>query len=244
VNYLQDNWVHWLPLAKFAYNNSIHASIGVTQFFTEKGFYPSIAATVRAIPADRSVPNVPDAEAWAEKLVELQAAIEQRRNEVTATQWTYADRCTKACKSEVGDMVWLSGKNIQTKRPSKKLNHRFHRPYLVVERKGTQAYCSKLSQQASSIYNVFHVLLLEPYVSDRCAAPEPLLPIEIDGEKKYELKEILQSEYRYGTLRYCVKYQGYTAEQSKWLPAENPAHVQDMVCEFHALHPNQPKPVG
>jgi hypothetical protein len=28
------------------------------------------------------------------------------------------------------------------------------------------------------------------------------------------------------------------------LPAENLAHAQDMVCEFHALHPNKPKPVG
>jgi hypothetical protein len=44
--------VHWLPLAKFAYNNSIHASTDVTPFFAEKGFHPSIEATVWAIPAD------------------------------------------------------------------------------------------------------------------------------------------------------------------------------------------------
>jgi hypothetical protein len=78
VNYLQDDWVHWLPLAKFAYNNTVHASTGVTPFFAEKGFHPSIEAIVRAIPADRSVPDVPDAKARAEKLVELRAAIEQR----------------------------------------------------------------------------------------------------------------------------------------------------------------------
>ncbi len=48
----------------------------------------------------------------------------------------------------------------------------------------------------------------------------------------------------YGTLRYHMKYKGYSAEKSEWLPVENLAHTQDMVCEFHALCPNQPKPVG
>jgi hypothetical protein len=46
VNYLQDDWVYWLPLAEFAYNNSVHASTGITLFYAEKGFHPSIEATV------------------------------------------------------------------------------------------------------------------------------------------------------------------------------------------------------
>ncbi len=187
---------------------------------------------------------MPDAKAQAEKLVELWAAIEQRWKEVTATQRKYADRCTKPREFAVGDMVWLSSKNIRTKRPSKKLNHRFYGPYLVVERIGTQAYHLKLSQQAGSIHDVFQVSLLEPYVSNGPTAPEPPLPFDIDGEEEYELELILQSEYRYGTLRYCIKYKGYFAEQSEWLLAENLAHAQDMVREFHASHPNQPKPVG
>jgi hypothetical protein len=129
------------------------------------------------------------------------------------------------------------------KRPSKKLNHRFYGPYPVIERIGTQAYRLKFSQQAGSIHDVFQVSLLKPYVSDGRTAPEPPPPIEIDGEEEYELEEILQSEYRYGTLQLCVKYKRYLAEQSEWLPAENLAHAQDMVREFHASYPSQPKPV-
>jgi hypothetical protein len=153
--------VHWLPLAKFAYNNSVHAFTSVTLFFAEMGFHPSKEVTVRAIPADRSVADVPDAKAQAEKLVELRAAIEQRWKEITATQRKYADRHTKSPNSEVGDMVWLSGKNIRTKSLNRKLDHRFYGPYPVMERIGTQAYRFKLSQQAGSIYDAFHVLLLE-----------------------------------------------------------------------------------
>jgi hypothetical protein len=78
VNFLQDDWVYWLPLAGFAYSNSVHASTGVTPFYAEKGFHPGIEATVQAIPADGTVPDVPDAKARAERLVELRTAIEQR----------------------------------------------------------------------------------------------------------------------------------------------------------------------
>ncbi len=162
VNYLQDDWVYWLPLAEFAYNNSVHATTSVTPFFTEKGFHLSIEATVQAIPADGTILDVPDVKARAKRLVELPTAIEQRWKEITVTQRKYADRRTKPGEFEVSDMVWLSGKKIRTKRPSKKLDHRFYGPYPVVERIGPQAYRWKLSQQVGSIHDVFHVALLEP----------------------------------------------------------------------------------
>ncbi len=79
-------------------------------------------------------------------------------------------------------MVWLSRKNIRTKRQSKKLEHRFYGPYLIVEWIGPQAYRLKLSQQVGSIHDVFQVSLLEPYVSDGRCAPEPRSPIEVEGE--------------------------------------------------------------
>jgi hypothetical protein len=141
-------------------------------------------------------------------------------------------------------MVWLSGKNIRTKRPSKKLDHRFYGPYPVIERVGTQAYRLKLLQEVGNIHDVFHVSLLEPYISDGRTAPEPPPPIELDGQEEYELEAILQSGYRRGVFRYIVKYKGYGPEESKWLPAENLANAQDMVREFHLSHPNQPKPPG
>jgi hypothetical protein len=244
VNYLQDHWVYWLPLAEFAYNNSVQASTDVTPFYAEKGFHPSIEATVQAIPADGTVPDVPDARAHADRLVELRAAIEQRWKEVTTTQRKYADRRTRPREFAVGDMVWLSGKNIRTKRPSKKLDHRFYGPYPVVERIGSQDYCLKLSQHVGSIHNVFHVSLLEPYVSDGRCAPEPPPPIEVDSEEEYELEEILQSAYRYNSFCYRVKYKEYSAEESEWLPAENLRDAPDMVWRFHETHLNQPKPPG
>ncbi len=76
-NYLQDDWVHWLPLAEFTYNISVHASTSVTLLITEKGAHPSIKTTIWAIPADGSISDMLDTKAQAEKLVELWDAIEQ-----------------------------------------------------------------------------------------------------------------------------------------------------------------------
>lgn len=44
-NYKQDNWVKWLSIAKFVYNNSIHSVTGKTSFYLAYGFYQSMLDT-------------------------------------------------------------------------------------------------------------------------------------------------------------------------------------------------------
>jgi hypothetical protein len=41
-SYQQDNWDELLPLAEFAYNNASNASTGITPFFANKGYHPSL----------------------------------------------------------------------------------------------------------------------------------------------------------------------------------------------------------
>ena len=40
VSHLQDDWVDHLPMAKFAANNHVNESTGVTPFFSDNGFHP------------------------------------------------------------------------------------------------------------------------------------------------------------------------------------------------------------
>ncbi len=87
-------------------------------------------------------------------------------------------------------------------------------------------------------------MLLNPYVSDTCSAPESPPPIEVNGKEEYELKKILQSAYCYNPFCYRVKYKGYSAEKSEWLPAENLRNAPNMVWRFYKTYPNQPKPPG
>jgi hypothetical protein len=40
VNYQQDDWVAYLPMAQFAYNNTVHSTTGETPFFANYGYNP------------------------------------------------------------------------------------------------------------------------------------------------------------------------------------------------------------
>jgi hypothetical protein len=95
VNHLQDDWVHWLPLAKCAYNNSVHASTGLSPFYAEKAHHPEMSECIRDVPADGWVPDVPNARTRAQRVLVIRAVLEKRWKEATATQRKYADRRTK-----------------------------------------------------------------------------------------------------------------------------------------------------
>ncbi len=42
MNYQQDNWALLLPLVEFAYNNAASVTMGVSPFFTNKGYHPRL----------------------------------------------------------------------------------------------------------------------------------------------------------------------------------------------------------
>jgi len=52
INYQQDNWVNLLPLAKFAYNNTLHSETMVTPFFANKGFHPKLEVSLEPVVLD------------------------------------------------------------------------------------------------------------------------------------------------------------------------------------------------
>jgi hypothetical protein len=43
VNYEQDDWVNLLPMAEFAYNNSVTTATGLSPFYANYGFHPTAA---------------------------------------------------------------------------------------------------------------------------------------------------------------------------------------------------------
>ncbi len=89
---------------------------------------------------------------------------------------------------QLEDLIMLLSRNIIIKRFSKKLDTKFLGFFKVVETKGKQIYKLDLSQIYSRIYNVFHVLLFEPYKQrSGNILPEPTL---IEGQLKHEVERI------------------------------------------------------
>ena len=43
INYRQDDWVRWLPIAEFCWNNTVSASTGFSPFYALMGRHPSMS---------------------------------------------------------------------------------------------------------------------------------------------------------------------------------------------------------
>jgi len=49
-NYQQSDWAHLLPLAEFTYNNTPSATMELSLFFTNKGYYSKAHLTIEQLP--------------------------------------------------------------------------------------------------------------------------------------------------------------------------------------------------
>ena len=210
INYQQDDWVKWLPLAEFAYNNSFHQTIGGTPFFMEYGYHPKMEEEIQP-GISRDVPSALDR---AVGLLAMRRYLEANWKATVNKQYNqkHTPRTFK-----VGDKVWLNAKNIRTVRPSKKLDYKYFGPFQILDVVGKQAYRLQLPSTFRGVHNVFHVSLLEEYktTADREEAKPP--PIEVDGQDAYEIEEILDSKVRYGKLSYLVKWLGYPNSDDTWI---------------------------
>jgi hypothetical protein len=231
VNYQQDNWVTLLPLAQFAYNSSHNESTKCSPFFANYGFDPEIH---RASRHGREVPKA------YKQAKELKALHQELRQELAFTQGRmaqyYNQKRLKGPTFERGDKVYLIRKNIKTKRPSDKLDHKKLGPFEVTKRVSDSNYELRLPT-TMRIHPIFHISLLEP--APRNARLQE--KIEVDApEGEYEVETILSSRKQGTVTQYLIKWLGYDDSENTWEPAKHLKHCQQMLEEFHRQNPDQP----
>ena len=134
INYQQDDWVNLLPLAEFVYNNTSHSVTMVTPFFANKGFHPKLKVSLEPVVLEA-------AHQVATDLKELHLYFhDQISHALKQYEVHSASRHLLIPPFKVGDTVWLDLWNIRTTHPSKKLNHRFLGPFLIVEKVSSHAF--------------------------------------------------------------------------------------------------------
>ncbi|GJU59137.1 putative reverse transcriptase domain-containing protein [Tanacetum coccineum] len=168
----RNGWVKHLPLVKFSYNNSYHASIKATSFealYDRKCRSPVCWAEVGQV-------QLTDPEIVRET-TEKVIKIKQRMQATRDRQKTYADLKRKPMEFQDGDRVMLKvspWKGVVRFGKWGKLNPRYVGPFKVLENVGSVAYKLELPQELSRVHNTFHVSNLKKYYSD-----EPLaVPLE------------------------------------------------------------------
>jgi hypothetical protein len=237
-NYNQDDWVDWLPLAEFAYNNARQESTKMTPFYANYGYHPRFISQFES-PANHAAPAATD---FAFQLHEIHDHLVENVKSAQDSQARYYDAKHERIEFAPGDMVWLNSANIATSRPSKKLDWKRLGPYKVVRRVGLQAYELALPPTMRHFHNVFHVSLLDPVRSTslppRMPPAPPALYVE-DNQEYYEIENILNSEYRDGLIKYLIKWKGFPDSDNSWEPISN-IPARGLVKEFHRRHPGKP----
>ncbi|MBW0527363.1 hypothetical protein O181_067078 [Austropuccinia psidii MF-1] len=139
-SYHQDDWNTWLPLSEFSYNDSDHYLTKQSLFFTFYGrdtHFDSVYIT-QDNPAGQLSTKIQSVQQDVKR--ELEVSINRLKR--------YADE-SKASPPvfNPGDMVWLSSKNINSTRPTKKLSERWLCPSSILKKVSTNAYHLKLPSQ-------------------------------------------------------------------------------------------------
>ncbi|MBW0534063.1 hypothetical protein O181_073778 [Austropuccinia psidii MF-1] len=239
VSYHQDDWNTWLPLAKFAYNNSDHSLMKQLPFFTVYGRDPQFDSVnlTQDTPSGKLSTKIQSVQQDVKREVEF--AINRFKR--------YADKSRASPPVfNPGDMVWLSLKNIKSIRPTKKLSVRWLSPFPILQKVSTHAYHLKLPSQWKSIHPLFHISLLEPVetstIPNRHQKPPP--PIIIEEEEEWEVSQILDSKVKRRKLWYLVEWKGFSQdfERSTWEPAQNIKNFPELVKDFDYLYPDKPGP--
>lgn len=242
VSHFQNDWVQWLPIAEFCYNNTVSASTGYSPFFVNTGRNPSM------VPKPLHESNVPAVVEHADQMAKIHEEVKLMLSIAKDKQKEFFDRGVRESPAyAIGDKVWLSRGKIITDRTSLKLDHKRLGPYEVVERIGSLAYKLKLPP-TMKIHPVFHASRLSPFVVDTIPkrTPEPLPAVVTpQGEEEYEVEEILASGLTGGRnpkIKYKVKWKGYPLSDSSWEPLANLSHCAGAIREFHRKYPDAPKP--
>ena len=242
VNKEQTDWCELLPMAEYAYNNSVTTPTGLTPFFANYGRHPETTT-----PRPTEAKN-PESLAYAHWLSNTFA---DNRKAVEATRermGKYADKHRAAPPTyRVRDLVMLSSRTIKTKRPSKKLDHKFHGPFQVEQIISPTAVCLTLPAKWKK-HPTFHVSEIEPFQAGSRPAPDPGKVLReaanIEGDDEYDIDEVKASVKRKGgRVLYHVKWLGLPKKKDwTYEPYEHFSEGgRDKLYEFHNKHPNAPR---
>ena len=259
MNFLQDNWVDWLPLAEFAANNVASETTGVSPFFANYGFHPRLGT-------EPSAPCPPSLSATQKREFYKANAVADRFERIL-TQLKALARQSAARYEEAanenridapqyapGDRVWVMTKNMKTNRPMKKGDDKWAGPYPIEKVYGRS--CLLRLPRSMKIFPVFHNSLLRPHASrpglagqDRINEAESrnirgrILERD-DGTNevvaKWEFEGILDCwKHPKEGLQYHVKWK---YQRPTWQPAADLKGNDEVVLEFHRQHPDKPGP--
>ncbi|KAI1512404.1 rve multi-domain protein [Pyrenophora tritici-repentis] len=263
TNYMQNDWVDWLPLAQLAINNRENVSSGVAPALATKGYLPRMGSEL--VTEDSPIT---DARSRAEQLLreDARGTVKRMTDVIRFMQenlrWSqnkmehYANQHRQPAPDyRVGDKVYIDARNIPTMRPSRGLSAKSLGPYKVRALPNRYAVELALPDCYKQVHPVFHPWLLH-LDADQTARPSEGVIAEKhpDGEHDYYVDMVVDCRIdkrrkdtltnKKGMLQYKVKYTNspdWNASPA-WQDYTDLWGAEEAVEDFHRLYPDKPPP--
>ena len=217
-------------MAEFAFNNKAHTVTKMSLFQVNYGRELRIGFDIRKKKKNKKAEEF--VREMKERHEEARAALVKSQEEMKRQ----VDRNRKEAEEyRVGDRMLISIKDFLAeliKRAMMKLMEKFIGPYVVkkIVLKNAVELELPVSLRIHPVVNVRRIVKYREQVEGQKKIPPP--PVEVAGEKEYEVEEILDRQERRGKTKYLVKWKGYMAEENMWEGLENLKNVMKKIEEF------------
>lgn len=239
----EDKWDEWLPAVEFAYNNSRHASTGMTPFYLNAGQHPRVPSSSTTSKSD--LEKVPGAMEWLRRLEKQLDVAKESLAAAKDRQKEDADRRRSDCEFAVGQKVKVSrtlfSKLEKDSLLSRKLSPKYYGPFEVVKVVNRNAVVLDFPPSFKG-HKTVNVEKLQPWNESekfpRQVEADEHVELQIDGEQAFAVEAFLRRARRRspaGRWRWeiLVSWKGYGPEDNSWEPESR--LKQDLKSGFKEL---------
>ena len=138
VNYHQDDWSEYLPMIDLAAASVPQSSTRFSPFFVERGYEPRMSFDWTPPSAEQEEQTDPDsdAQAWATRMQEIWEQTRDRIARAQEQQQKQANRHRRDVDFDIGDDVFVTARNWNLGRPSRKLSDQACGPFKIIAKEG------------------------------------------------------------------------------------------------------------
>jgi len=238
INKPMDNWESLLPALEFAYNSRVHTATGFTPFLLDTGSQPRSFATLKL--------DVEPHSAGAEDYVlqhklNLQAARDSLEYSKDLIAFN-ADYKRRHDNFQVGEWVYLFAKHLRFENLSStgtqhKFNFKFVGPFQI-EKVLSHTNVELKLPAAWKMHRVFHIeMLRKKHEIDKTETPDRVqqateLPRIDSKTKEFEVEKILDKKGSGRTLKYRVRWVGYSPDEDTWEPLSHLKNAKEEIQDY------------
>jgi len=225
-SYYHDDWIEWIHLAEFVYNNSINESTKETPFFINYGFHPSMDEFFL----------LPDIDTNNKIIKDLSMNFNHIKDVLLRSKELYKIHADKKRMPppifKENDLVWIQAPPSLNIEDSSKLAPCKYGPYKVIDVLNNHNYKIDIKRSPFPKHHpIFHVSELEPFIP----TPQKFLKRRTHDESVNDIIEIsgFRTNYKKNQYEYRIRYKYRTAYN--WVPSdevENNPRNQNIYLQY------------